>query len=104
MGGERVDQPERHLGPGVGLDVDRDAPRRTAVVEDPDLEVRGGVALLPHPAVGPPPEHAVDHGRRQTDTWLVLFAVNGVRRQSLHRCSGSSPAKRAMRSSSLGQQ
>ena len=42
-------------------------------------------------------------GRRQTDTWLSLSAVNGLPSQPAHRCSGTRPASRAMRSSSDGQ-
>ena len=41
-------------------------------------------------------------GTCQTETWSVLSAVNGSRRQSPQRCSSVIPASRAIRSSSDG--
>jgi hypothetical protein len=46
---------------------------------------------------------ASGQGLRQTETWSVLSDVNGARCQSAQRDSSSSPASRAMRSSSDGQ-
>jgi len=43
------------------------------------------------------------YGLRQTETWLSLSEVNGVRSQSATRSSSSIPASCAMRSHSAGQ-
>lgn len=44
----------------------------------------------------------VGQARPYTETWKPLVAVNGSPHHPPHRCRSSSPARRAIRSSSLG--